>query len=84
MPNNSYLRSRRREWQLMNNFREIGYDACRSAGSHSAFDVWAWNEKDRLVTLVQIKTKKGSRKAKIKNLKTFENVIVKTMTLSYE
>lgn len=61
MPNNSYLRSTKRERQLVNEFRAKGYHAARSAGSHSPWDVWAFNPKNGDVILIQVKTKKGSK-----------------------
>jgi hypothetical protein len=60
MPNNAYLRSTRREREVVNALRAEGYTACRSAGSHSAFDVWAVNGIGD-VKLIQIKTQKGGR-----------------------
>lgn len=61
MPNNSYLRSRRREQETVNKFRKLGYIAARSAGSKSEIDVWAYHPVKKELILTQIKTKKGAR-----------------------
>lgn len=61
MPNNAYLRSTKRERELVNQYRRNGWHSCRSAGSHSQWDVWAYNPADGAVELTQIKTKKGAR-----------------------
>ena len=61
MPNNSYLRSRRREQQTVNKFRKLGFIAARSAGSKSEIDVWAYHPAKKELILTQIKTKKGAR-----------------------
>lgn len=59
MPNLAYNRSTRRERELVNEYRNRGWHACRSAGSHSPWDIWAYNPADEEVVLTQIKTKKG-------------------------
>lgn len=64
MPNLSYLRSRRREQELVNSYRSMGWIAARSAGSKSEVDVFAINRADGEVRLIQIKTKKGGRSLK--------------------
>lgn len=61
MSNNAYLRSRRREQELVNKYRSEGWVACRSAGSKSPWDVWAYHPTLRKFEVVQIKTKKGGR-----------------------
>ena len=83
-PNNSYIRSRRRETELVNKFKSDGYIACRSAGSHSAFDVWAFHPALNTAILVQIKTKKGGRHLVIKDTKIYEKARVETFLYSYE
>lgn len=60
--NNAYKRSVRREREWVNKLRKEGYDACRSAGSHSEWDVWGVNWKTRHSIYIQIKTEKGARK----------------------
>lgn len=64
MPNNAYLRSVKRERELVNEFRAKGWMACRSAGSKSPYDVWAVNPKTGDVVLIQVKTEKGGRTRK--------------------
>lgn len=61
MPNNAYVRGVRRERDLVNKYRAEGWDACRSAGSHSPWDVWAFNPTTGIVELTQIKSKKGGK-----------------------
>ena len=61
MPNNAYLRSRRREQNLVNEYRRAGWISARSAGSKSEVDVWACSPVSGETHLCQIKTKKGGR-----------------------
>ena len=67
MPNNKYLRSRRREQEIVNDAHKKGvFLAARTAGSKSKgygfkTDVILIDAKDKLVRLVQVKTKKGGR-----------------------
>lgn len=61
MPNNAYERSVRKERALVNDFREKGWIAARSAGSKSPIDVWAFNPKTKEFKLIQVKTRKGKR-----------------------
>jgi len=61
MPNRAYERSTRRERELVKTLRAAGYDACRSAGSHSPWDVWAWNKETNHVLLIQVKTTRGGK-----------------------
>lgn len=75
MPNNSYLRSTRRERELVNHFRSLGYAACRSAGSHSPWDVWAWHKERKSLVLIQVKTTKGGKDLVV-TAETFKDVIV--------
>lgn len=83
MPNNAYLRSTRRERELVNDLRAKGYHACRSAGSHSPWDVWAFHPETGHVVLIQVKTKKGKRSLIIKDRKTYHGQI-DTSTYSWE
>lgn len=83
MPNNSYLRSTKRERELVNALRAEGFDACRSAGSHSPWDVWAFNPKNGDVVLIQVKTKKNARAMVKRNeIKLSGNIV--TATYSWE
>ena len=57
-----YQRGASRERALVNKLRNSGFIACRSAGSHSYFDVWSYNKKTGEVRLYQLKSRKGARK----------------------
>lgn len=61
MPNNAYLRSTKREREIVNKARAEGKIAGRTAGSHSPFDVYVWDRKNKVMSLIQVKTKKGGR-----------------------
>jgi Holliday junction resolvase len=74
MPNNAYLRSRKREQDLVRDFRNRGWISARSAGSKSPVDVWCVNPLDGEVRLIQIKTKKGGR-GLIKKLQWSKNQV---------
>ena len=84
VPNNSYERSTRRERELVKAYRLRGWHVCRSAGSHSPWDVWAYNPLTGDVNLIQVKTKRGGRSIKIKNKTTDYGKIIDTWTQSYE
>lgn len=75
MPNNAYLRSVKRERELVNMYRKEGWYACRSAGSKSPWDVYSVNPKTGEVHLTQIKTKKGGRNIETKLLKTYPGIV---------
>lgn len=83
MPNNAYLRSTKRERELVNALRAEGFDACRSAGSHSPWDVWAFNPKNGDVVLIQVKTKKNARALVKRHEMKLSGTIV-TATYSWE
>jgi Holliday junction resolvase len=72
MPNNAYIRGVAKERALVNEYRRKGWDACRSAGSHSSWDVWAYNPKTGEVVLTQIKSKKGKKRINDKVLSSFK------------
>lgn len=72
--------NRRRENQWVRRFRKRGYLATRGDG----WDVWAFNKETKSVILIDVKTRKGKRNPKIKYLKEYKDVNVKTYTLSYE
>lgn len=59
MPNLAYNRGVRRERDLVNHYRSIGWDSFRSAGSHSPWDVVAYNPTTGEVVLYQLKSQKG-------------------------
>ena len=82
MPNNAYLRSTRREREIVNEARAKGYDSGRTAGSHSPHDVYIFdrdveNKNDEpTVFLIQVKTEKGGKKLVIKNQVKYYNALV--------
>lgn len=80
MANNNYLRSRKREQGLVREYRKEGYWACRSAGSKSPWDVWAFHPEKRLFVLIQVKTKRGSSKSVYKKESTYLNICGKSWT----
>ena len=84
MPNNKYLRSVKRERELVNYFRKNGQISGRSAGSHSPVDVFAWDEKNKTVSFIQVKTKKGTRFSITKNWRMIKNATVFVWTQSWE
>ncbi len=65
MPNNSYLRSRRREQEIVADARKRGWIAARSAGSKSPVDCWLFDPMEKVLIMVQVKTKKGGRNRRI-------------------
>ena len=65
MPNKNYLRGVRLEREVIAIFKAAGYQALRTAGSHSPYDVVIWketkeNKKICFVAFVQCKVKKIS------------------------
>ena len=68
MANQNYQRGARKEYRIVKQLREEGYDIVqRSAGSHSPVDVWAIDKKNKIILLVQVKPSDIS-KAKEKRL----------------
>lgn len=84
VPNNSYLRSTKRERQLVNEARANGFISGRTAGSHSPFDLFIWNPKLKTVEFIQVKTKRGARMKIIKHKEVMEGCVVITSTVSWE
>lgn len=84
MTNNSYKRSVKRERQLVNEARAEGLIACRSAGSHSPFDVWIVDHKRKEIRLIQVKTTKGARFTIVKDKKVYDSYTVIESTYSWE
>lgn len=76
MPNNGYLRSRKREQQIVAEARAKGWIAARSAGSKSPVDCWLFDPKKLVLYMIQVKTKKGGRGLLMIDKKTYENVTV--------
>ena len=55
MPNRNYLKGVRKERKIVNEAREKGMVAFRSAGSHSPIDVCIIDLKNKTITFVQSK-----------------------------
>jgi len=56
MPNPNYLKGRRKEYKVVNKYKEQGFEISqRTAGSHSPFDVIAVNKELRIIKLIQVK-----------------------------
>lgn len=84
MPNNKYLRSVKRERQLVNEARAKGLIAGRTAGSHSPVDVFVFDPKDGMIRLIQVKTKKGARMMVMKDKRVYQPACIITATYSWE
>ena len=56
MPNKNYLKGRRKEYKIVKELKEQGFDiAQRSAGSHSPIDIFAVNKLTKVIKMVQAK-----------------------------
>lgn len=56
MPNSNYIKGRKKEYKIVKEFRDKGYDIVqRTAGSRSPFDVIAIRKEDNRITLIQVK-----------------------------
>ena len=75
---NQYIRGRTKEWAVRDSFRDRGYKAERTAGSHGLFDVMAVNED--WVVLIQVKWSKTGKGWKDANFKEFMQLKVNRMT----
>lgn len=84
MPNNKYLRSRRREQELVRFYKGLKYISARSAGSKSPVDVWAFKPSKKVVFLDQIKTKKGGKNEHIKLIRKTTGVTVYEYLVEYK
>lgn len=62
MPNKNYLAGRRCEWAVCKFYREMGWEAVRTAGSKGLVDVVAWKP-GGLIHLVQVKRSKRGGKS---------------------
>ena len=74
MPNANYIKGVRKERQIVNDARDVGLIAFRSAGSHSPIDVCIIDLKGHTITFVQSKpesmsdNKKRALEAQFKEL----------------
>lgn len=56
MPNKNYVKGRRKEYKICDDLKSLGFDIVqRSAGSHSPIDIFAINQKEKLILLIQCK-----------------------------
>jgi hypothetical protein len=60
MGNANYIRGRAIEYRGKKELEQAGYYVVRSAGSHSAFDLVAWNDQE--ILFIQCKREKKSAK----------------------
>lgn len=56
MGNAMYVKGRKKEYKIVKHYRDLGYIAHRTAGSHGPFDVIAINKTEKLIKFVQAKT----------------------------
>lgn len=84
MPNNKYLRSTKRERELVNAARAGGMIAARSAGSHSPVDVWIFDPRTKELKMIQVKTRKNARMFITKDETVYENVTAIKATYSWQ
>jgi len=84
VPNNAYLRGTAKERSVVNKLRAEGWVACRSAGSHSPHDVWAWHPVYRKVLLLQLKSHKGARHLHDRLIKATDAVRVEERWLEWK
>jgi Holliday junction resolvase len=64
MPNRNYINGRRKEYKVVHAFKDKGFTALRSAGSHSPIDVVAINPDTKKIVLIQCKPKSMSENKK--------------------
>lgn len=83
MPNRAYNRSTRREREIVNDLRRKGFQAARSAGSKSPWDVWSFDPVRREVRLIQVKTRIHGRGFEAVDEVVTEGVTVITATYRY-
>ena len=56
MPNKNYVKGRRKEYKICNEFKDAGFDIVqRTAGSHSPIDVIAISRDTRTIFFIQSK-----------------------------
>ena len=56
MVNKNYKKGRRKEYKLIKELKEMGFDiAQRTAGSHSPIDIFAIHKRKKLIAFIQSK-----------------------------
>lgn len=74
MPNKNYLKGYRKERKLVNEARQKGNIAFRSAGSHSPVDVVIIDSENNKISLVQCKSDNFADSAKERLLEQYEEL----------
>ena len=72
MPNKNYVKGRNKEYKICRQYRNKGFLAFRSAGSHSPIDVVCIHPETGQIALIQCKPNTMSENAKRKIIK--ENI----------
>ena len=68
MPNSNYIKGRKKEYKIRNEYISLGYDIVqRTAGSHSPIDVIAIDKHNKTIKFIQAKPNSWNDK-KIKEL----------------
>ena len=63
MPNKNYVKGRRKEYKIVNDYRKQGFDIVqRTAGSHSPIDVIAISKELKKIVFIQSKPDNFSKK----------------------
>jgi hypothetical protein len=71
MPNKNYIRGRASEYKCQRDLETLGYQTARTAGSHGAADVIAWNKTHiRFIQCKTFKTNQGSYSADLKKIES--------------
>lgn len=73
MTNSHYRKGRRKEYKIVQQEKNLGRLAFRSAGSHSPIDVVSIDRKNRIIRLIQSKTYEITDKTK-KKMQTKEDL----------
>ena len=83
MPNKRYVNGRRKEYKTINELRDQGFIAFRTAGSHSPFDVIGVNEETLEIVFIQCKPSKMSEKGKQRLLDEHKALNKERFTISF-
>ena len=74
MPNKNYIKGVRKERKLVNQAKDNGLIAFRSAGSHSPIDVVIIDKQTKKITLIQAKPKSMSENKKKELFECFRDL----------
>ena len=64
MTNKNYVRGSRREYAIKHALEKEGMIVCRTAGSHSQFDLIALDPATNIINFIQVKPKNMSKNAR--------------------